>query len=258
MAIPEAITSRDNQRLINARKVRDGGVRELIFVEGKRLVGEAVSADLKIEECFVAEGFDDRVLVESVGTNAPVFELSDRLFKTIADTASPQGIIAIARRPTTDFDQTTVGSLVVFLQDVNNPANLGAVLRTAEAAGVSAVITSPGSADAFSPRSLRAAMGSAFRLRVEQGMDMAKAVAFARTREMRIVATNPESGILHTANDWTQPTLVVFGSEAHGLSAEELAMCDASVRIPLTTGVESLNLAVAAGIILFEAKRQNS
>lgn len=262
MAIPEAITSRDNRRLVNARKVRDGGIRELIFIEGKRLAAEALSAGLVIDECLVAESFGDVELAERIGSKAPVFTVPDKLFKTIVDTTNPQGIVVLAERPKSGFlhrdDLPLDASPFVFLKDVNNPSNLGAILRTAEAAGAGGVIASPGSADAFSPKSLRAAMGSAFRMGIEQGISMAKAVEWARSRGIRVVATDPENGVDHTANDWTVPTLVIFGSEAHGLAEEEIALCDASIRISIADGVESLNLAASAAVILFEARRQSA
>ncbi len=262
MAIPEAITSRDNRRLINARKVRDGGIRELIFIEGKRLAAEALSAGLVIDECLVAESFGELELVDRITSIAPVFEVPDKLFKTIVDTANPQGIVVLAQRPKSGFlhrqDLPLDSSPFVFLKDVNNPSNLGAILRTGEAVGAGGVITSPNSADAFSPKSLRASMGSAFRMEIEQGISLLKAVEWARSRGFRVVGTDPDNGIDHTINDWTGPTLVIFGSEAHGLTSEELAMCDSSVRIAIADGIESLNLAASAAVILFEARRQLS
>jgi len=262
MAIHEAIGSGDNRRLINARKVRDGGIRELIFIEGKRLAAEALSADLVIDECLVAESFGKSDLVDQIASKAPVFEVPDKLFKTIVDTTNPQGIVVLALRPKSGFlhrdDLPLDASPFVFLKDVNNPSNLGAIMRTAEAAGAGGVITSTNSADAFSPKSLRAAMGSAFRMCIEQGITLSKAVEWARSRGIRVVGTDPDDGIDHTANEWSSPTLVIFGSEAHGLTSEEFAMCDASVRISIADGVESLNLAASAAVILFEARRQIS
>ncbi|MEQ1642514.1 MAG: RNA methyltransferase [Pyrinomonadaceae bacterium] len=262
MAIPEAITSRDNRRLVNARKVRDGDIRELIFIEGKRLAAEALSAGLIIDECLVGESFAESSLVARISSKAPVFTVPDKLFRTMVDTTNPQGIVVLAQRPKAGFlhrdDLPLDASPFVFLKDVNNPSNLGAILRTAEAAGAGGVITSPNSADAFSPKSLRAAMGSAFRMGIEQGISLLKAVEWARSRGIRVVGTDPENGVDHAANNWTIPTLVIFGSEAHGLTSEELAMCDSSVRIAIVDGVESLNLAASAAVILFEARRQLS
>lgn len=262
MAIPEAITSRDNRRLINARKVRDGGIRELIFIEGKRLAAEALSAGLVIDECLVADSFGESDLVDEIASHAPVFEVPDNLFRTIVDTTNPQGIVVLAQLPRSGFlhrdDLPLDASPFVFLKDVNNPSNLGAILRTAEAAGAGGIITSPNSADSFSPKSLRAAMGSAFRIGIEHGISLSKAVEWARSRGIRVVGTDPANGIDHAANDWSSPTLLIFGSEAHGLTGEELAMCDSSVRIAIADGVESLNLAASAAVILFEARRQIS
>lgn len=101
-------------------------------------------------------------------------------------------------------------------------------------------------------------MGSAFRLPVIENIDLEDAVEWALNKGVQVVATNPDSGRDHTSTNWTLPTLVLFGSEAHGLTEDEIGLAGESVRIPLASGVESLNIAVSAGIIFFEAQRQNN
>lgn len=260
----EKITSRDNRRLVYARKVRDGGVPEKIFIEGKRLAAEAVRSGITIDECFVVEGFRDRELRRSVeGRTANIAEVSEKSFHTVADTIQPQGIVLIARRPRglPEGIEGRLGRsvlpLVVFLNEINNPSNLGAVLRTAEAAGVAGVVVSQNSADVFSPKALRASMGASFRIAIWENAHFEEAMNWANAMNLIVTAADVSASVIYLDTDWQVPRLLLFGSEAHGLSKSELFSSEDRVRIPLDNHVESLNLAVSAGIILFEARRQN-
>ena len=260
----EKIMSRDNRRLVNARKVRDGKAREQIFVEGRRLVEEALRSELVIDGCFVVDSFHDKELLEAIAKRTNQFaEIPEKLFASIADTQQPQGIILIAKRPKTDAE--TIGSnlgpdalpIVIFLNEINNPSNLGAIMRTAEAARVGGVIVSNGSADVFSPKALRAAMGSSFRLPIWENAGFDEVLLWAKERKLTATAADIAAANVYTQIDWKKPRLLIFGSEAHGLGDIELEKIDGKIRIPMGNTVESLNLAVSAGIILFEAKRQN-
>lgn len=255
----DKITSRDNGRLVNARKIRDGKNRSCVFIEGRRLALEALRSEIEIAECLISDEFDDHELVNAIRERTDnVSIVAGRLFKTIADTSEPQGIVIIAKRP--DAKQFNIKAaklpLVIFLNEINNPSNLGAILRTAEAAGIAGVIVSANSADVFSPRSIRAAMGSSFRVRIWENAEFDEVMAWARERELRTTAADNSAAENYTEIDWKQPRLLIFGSEAHGLSREKLASVDEKLLIPMENGVESLNLGVSAGIILFEAKRQ--
>jgi len=261
----EKITSRDNSRLAAARKVRDGKDRTRIFIEGRRLVEEAVRSELDIDECFVSDGFRGDNLIEAVSRRTSrIVELPERIFGTIVDTNQPQGIVLLARRPETSSDaiesliKSSMTPTVVLLKSVNNPSNLGAILRTAEAAGVAGVITSEGSADAFSPKALRAAMGSAFRLPVWESVAFDDVIEWAKERNFITTATDISASANYTEVNWKLPRLLIFGSEAHGLDESELSVVDETIRIAMSSNVESLNLAVAAGVVLFEAKRQQA
>src|SRR5688572_11741963 len=173
MREPERISSRDNRRLSNARAVRDGRAKAQIFIEGKRLAEEAIRSGLEIEECFLVEGFADGELGSRAAERADrVFELPENLFRSIADTERSQGIILLAGRPASSRKrvESVVGAspipIVIMLKEINNPLNLGAILRTAEAAGVAGVVISKNSADVFSAKALRSAMGASFRIPV--------------------------------------------------------------------------------------------
>lgn len=258
----EHITSRDNRRLMNARRVRDGKVGDFVFIEGKRLAKEALRSRLEIVECFVTETFsDDESVIEVEKQNAFIAGLSDKLFRSIADTDSPQGIVLIAKRPSSpkklEVDKSGL-PILLYLSEINNPSNLGAVLRTAEAAGVTNVLISKNSADPFSSKALRASMGSTFRLKIKLGYEFSDISTLARDSNLITTGADASATISYTDVDWTRPRMLIIGSEAHGLVAEHKKTPDELVCIPMANEVESLNLAVSVGVILFEAKRQNS
>ena len=254
MVAEQLITSRDNGRLMAARRVRDGRDKFRIFIEGRRLAEEAVSAGLKITECFLSDEFEDAGLVASI--DAPTFRMSAKVFKTVADTETPQGIILVAERAERVREVVADLPITIFLSEVNNPSNLGAIIRTAEAAGVGHVILSKGSADPYSPKALRASMGSAFRLGILEGATIEDAVSVAHHKGGVVTGSSLDGAASYLDIDWLRPRMLVFGSEAHGLSDGERKHLDETIRIPMTSDIESLNLAVSAGIILFEARRQ--
>jgi len=262
------ITSRDNQRLKLARKVRDGDVEDLIFVEGVRLAEEVLRSNLKLSEVLYTESFADtergRELLKQL-QNFDFAEVSQNIFDSLADTKSSQGIIVICEKPETDkhFIETNLLSgkklpLVILLHRINNPANLGAILRTAEAVNVSGVIMTKDSADAFSPKALRGAMGASLRLAFWTDADFFEVLEWAKAKDLISVCADVKAVKSYLEINWKTPRLLIFGSEAHGLSAEEREKIDEDLLIPMDNNVESLNLAVSCGVILFEAKRQIS
>lgn len=264
MLDPVQITSRDNRRLVELRKLRNGNAGERIFLEGRRLIEEALKSGVRLHELYFADSFEDRELLDRVLERvAFAAELPGRIFDSIADTNSPQGLIVTSERPDYQLadlcSRVEAGSLplVIMLAGVNNPSNLGAIVRTAEAADAAGVIVSRGSADAFSPKALRAGMGSSLRLPVITGLGLEEVVAWANENTFTIVATEAVSATAYTEFDWRRRNIVVFGSEAHGVGNDVKQHAAKSVKIPMLNGVESLNLGVSAGIILYEATRQN-
>ena len=258
------ITSKDNARLRLARSVRDGRDRSAIFVEGRRLISELLRSPLKLLSVFISEETHhkyEELVGELVKISAgEIFMVGSRIFESITDTENSQGIIVLADRPKPHdlVAEASHNGLFVYLKKVNNPSNLGAVIRTAEASGAAGLITSPGSSDAYSPKSLRASMGSAFRLPIFTNLGMADTIRILKGRQVRTVAADISGKRSYIETDWRGGRLLVLGSEADGLDVEELKLVDEIVVIPMENGVESLNLAVSAGIVLFEAKRQRT
>ncbi len=261
------INSRDNQFVRAARAVRDGKQRELIFVEGARLCHEAARAGLVIDTVFLTEQFMSEPryaeLVQALSDSAYHMRIvGERVLDSISDTKTPQGIVLLARRPSTQMDvlenAIEKAPLLVVLHRVSNPSNAGSILRTAEAAGACGAITTVGSIDIFSPKALRGAMGSSFRLPVWTGADYAEALAWCRAHEIKIVATDVRAVRLYSDFDWTKPAALVVGAEANGLTMDEATQADEAVRIPMCSPVESLNVGVATAVMLYEAMRQRS
>jgi RNA methyltransferase, TrmH family len=261
------ITSRDNSLLMLARAVRDGRNSEYIFVEGLRLCEEALRSALHIKAVIVSEELlrkerVARVIAELSRASQRNASVSEKLLESISYTKTPQGIVVLARRPESSEARLSrsidKNSLLVVMHQINNPVNVGAILRTAEAAGVSGVIATRNTSDPFSPKSLRGAMGSAFRLPIWTGSDYADVIAWCRQRAIETICADAEATLPYTDLDWTRASALIMGPESTGLSDAETKSASQIVSIPMHGAVESLNVSVAAGILLFEAARQRS
>jgi TrmH family RNA methyltransferase len=261
------ITSRDNSLLRQARAVRDGKVDDLIYVEGLRLCVEALRSKLELEAVIVSEELlrkdkAAKAIAEISQASRRTASVSEKLLESISYTKTPQGIVVLASRPESSRERLDVSlkknALLVVLHQINNPVNVGAILRTAEAAGANGVIATTNTSDPFSPKSLRGAMGSAFRLPIWRNADFTEAVDWCRKRNIALVGTAAQATMKHTDWTWTRATALVLGPESTGLSTGELQTMDQTVSIPMHGAVESLNVSVAAGILLYEAARQRS
>jgi TrmH family RNA methyltransferase len=259
------IISRDNSLLRQVRAVRDGKVDELIYVEGLRLCEEALRSRLVIEAVIVSEELlrKERVAggIDELSQAAKRFgSVSEKLLESVSYTKTPQGIIVLAERPQSSESRLAAeldaSPLLVVLHQINNPVNVGAILRTSEAAGAAGVITTKNTSDPFSPKSLRGAMGSAFRLPIWSGPSYAETIDWCRQRGIATICADVEATTAYTEIDWRGPSALILGPESTGLTAEELALANQRVSIPMKGMAESLNVAVAAGVLLFEASRQ--
>jgi TrmH family RNA methyltransferase len=261
------ITSRDNALVKHARAVRDGRVRELIFVEGIRLCEEAVNASLAIQDVICSEKLagDERgvrLLDDLKSVSRQTTFVSPSVFASISDTKTPQGILALASRPETDrsalIRNALEAPLIVIMHRINNPSNAGAILRASEAAGTSAAILTEGTTDIFSPKALRGAMGSSFRLPLWTGARFQEALDWCVEHRIHTVCADLRAERTHTEINWVRPSALILGAEATGLTTAEMLAADEAMRIPMREPVESLNVAVAAAIVLYEAARQRA
>lgn len=257
------ITSPANERLKQARRVRDGREPELVFVEGERLIDECLQAELWLAACFHAPELSARaqnIVAELAQRQCPLFPTAEAVLATVSDTVNTQGLIVLAQRPATTLKRVLSarnrGALFVALDAVQDPGNLGTIIRTAEAGGAGGVIALSGSVETFAPKTLRSAMGSAFRLPLVGEVGVDELLIEAAAAGLTLVVTEAQAETIYSDYDWRQPTLVVFGNEARGVRAELRERAAARLRIPLRAPVESLNVAAAAAAMLFEAARQ--
>jgi RNA methyltransferase, TrmH family len=263
--LPEVISSRDNSLLRLARSVRDGKTRDLIFVEGVRLCEEALRSGLSIDAVIVSSELAPKEkaasLISKLGNvSNRIATVSEKLLESISYTKTPQGIVLLASRPESSQEHLaanqTQPSLIVFIHRINNPVNVGALLRTAEAAGATGAIATQNTTDPFSPKSLRGAMGSAFRLPIWFGATYAEALAWCTERGVQTICADVHAQTSYDKVDWLKPSALILGPESSGLSREEIDAANQAVRIPMKESAESLNVAVAGGILLYEALRQ--
>src|SRR5690349_15230743 len=200
----QIIASRDNSLLRQARAVRDGKIDELIYVEGLRLCEEAQRSNLDIEVVIVSEELlrKERAassIEELSRVSKRTASVSEKLLESISYTKTPQGIVVLAERPESSearlAESVEANPLLVVLHQINNPVNVGAILRTAEAAGATGVITTKNTSDPFSPKSLRGAMGSAFRLPIWRDAEFSEAVAWCRAKQIALVGTDADASL---------------------------------------------------------------
>jgi TrmH family RNA methyltransferase len=251
------ITSIQNERVKYARSLVRRRARERegrFLVEGTRLVEEMVRAGVRPALVFYTQGW---AAAPSVRPLLPYLDVadegawpvSDAVLAACADTEMPQGVVAVA--PEVRFPPRP--GLILILDGLRDPGNLGTTLRSAEAAGVGQVLLTPGSVDAFSPKVVRSAMGAHFRLPVA---DLEWPAIPERVAGRPVWLADARGERPYDAIDWSAPAALIVGGEAAGAGAEASALATGRICIPMRGGVESLNAAMAATVILFEAARQ--
>ncbi|HEV2298726.1 MAG TPA: RNA methyltransferase [Candidatus Acidoferrales bacterium] len=258
------ITSRENHWLKLFRAALQSSRQEdsRVGLEGARLVAEAVRSGLAIEAILTSTSAERALgsLLAQLDRPALVLRTTDKLFASVAGTETPQGIAALVKPRQFVFDDLLHGvPLVVVLARVQDPGNVGTILRSAEALGASGAIAARGTAHPYAPKAMRASAGSALRLPVVSGIAIPVALTQLRVSGVRIVAatsSNNPAALLPDALNFRGPVALLIGNEGGGLPAEVERSADALVRIPLAEPVDSLNAAVAASLLLYEAARQ--
>jgi TrmH family RNA methyltransferase len=265
----EYISSIHNASIKKIRALKKRASREklgLAFIEGKRLVSDAVAAGGLVRELYVAERFYRSGAYGDLEGDArraglvPVM-VADPVFDLIADTGSPQGILAVigflAYSPDDLLGRGTGGSRVLVMDGIGDPGNAGTMIRTAEAAGFTGVAMSEGCVDLYSPKTLRATMGSALRVPIATGVRLEGWLPALRRRGITVFAASPDVGKSCFGRGFaSNDVALVVGSEAAGVSEQIRRLCDCEICVPMIGGPESLNVAVAAGIIMYEALRR--
>jgi TrmH family RNA methyltransferase len=230
----------------------------LLLIEGTNLIEAACHADYKLDIIFYTERWQQnhQPLCRIIAEQEVRIELvSPEVLKAIATTVNPDGVVAIAPRPITETAPTlkTVGLALERLQD---PGNLGTIIRTAAATRADGLWLSADSVDFYSPKVLRASVGQWFRLPVVTNQNLSQLTQQQQQQGVQIIATTSKATKTYWEVDFTRPSLILLGNEGAGLSSELIDLADIQIKIPLANQVESLNVAVASALLLYEAQRQ--
>jgi TrmH family RNA methyltransferase len=236
--------------------------REGAFVvEGVQPVWRAIEAGWHVQTLLVVPArLPDSaagMVAEQRAAGTRIVELAEHLAARVADRDTPPGLLAVVSARTTSLDElpVTPGSVYVALSEVGNPGNLGTVIRTADAVGAEAVILVGDTADELAPAAVKASMGSLFAVPVARARDADALFAWAGATGVEVVATSGYAEQDHWSGPYATPVVVLLGSEGEGLSPEQIGRADRVVRIPMVGTAESLNLAVAAALMLYEVRR---
>ncbi len=242
-----------------ARKARYRKESGLFVVEGPKMAGE-LPGDW-VECLYMTETFlqTHRELAQRLRSQHKVEMVTDEVLKAMSVTETPQGILAVARQRRYGMNDVLKGSgraLIVILETLQDPGNLGTILRTAEGAGASGIIMDRGTADIYNPKVVRSTMGAVFRMPFVYVDDLKETLGQLKQAGIRLYAAHLEGASDYDQEDYTGDIGFLIGNEAKGLSGEIAAMADRRITIPMAGNVESLNAAVAASILMFEAARQ--
>ncbi len=250
------ITSKDNPliKLITSLQVSANARKEhnLFVLEGLRICDDAVTCGVVFERLIVSDTAYDKynVFIENLSKSAKeCYKIPDKLFTKISDTTSPQGIIAIAKMPQNNTQIRKQGRYIA-LENINDPSNLGAISRTAEALGVSGMILSKGCVDPYSPKSLRASMGTLLRMPLIVFDNFALDIKKSGLKSYACVVEGQATSITNVT--FTDGTIIMIGNEANGLTEEAKTLADSKITIKMSGKSESLNASVAAAISIWE------
>lgn len=268
---PATITSLQNLRVKEAVKLRDRKGREQqgrILIEGVREISRAVAAGVEIVEAFVCESLCEAPpAADLLGElrrrkEVSLLSVSEQVMEKLAFGNRQEGLIAIANPPRKTLDDLAVvlqklatPPLIAVVEGVEKPGNLGAILRTADAAGVSGLIVASGGTDLFNPNAIRASLGAIFTVPVCSATSL-DTLHWLRGQKLQVFVTRVESGQTYGTADFTVPSAIVLGSEARGVSTHWTGNGITPVSLPMLGSVDSLNLSATAAILFYEALRQ--
>ena len=250
------ISSKDNKifrlcQQLSHKKYRDK--LGLYLIEGENLLEEAVKNGAGIKTVLMCQDYRGSLF----GTEDKSFCLSDKLFEQLAQTETTQGIMAVVEKPELSPDRflDRGGGNFIVLDRLQDPGNIGTILRTADAAGYELAIVMKGTADVFSPKAVRAATGSLFRMPVVFMDSVDELMEFTRAAGKKLVATCFDTDRYYYDENLREDIALIIGNEGSGISRELIECSDLKIKIPMHGNIESLNASVAAGILMYEAVR---
>lgn len=251
------ITSSKNEKFkyfksLKTKKARS--LNEQFAVEGIKSVRDAIGAGADIDAILVSAEFYEKQSLD-IPTDLSIYVIGNEIFASLSDTEAPQGIIAVINQREKEL-LPDLQKAYIYCDKIQDPGNLGTIIRTADAAGFGGVILSDGCVEMYNPKTVRASMGSFFNIDVFDGISADRLLMMKSLGFSVVCGVLSDNSVCYTDADFTKPTVVVVGNEANGISDEVKKLSDVDIKIPIDGAAESLNAAIAAAIIMYEVNRQ--
>ncbi len=246
------ITSKDNDKIREIKKLKQKKYRKNKYiVEGTKMVEEAINENVDIELIVVRSGF----YVEFDFSKYNSIEVTEKIFNELTDVVSPQGILAIINKKIDKDIIDTTDEYIIALDGIQDPGNLGTIIRTADAAGLKQIIISKDTVDAYSPKVVRSTMGAIYRVSIIEVDSLSDTLNKLKNKGFQVVTTQLDTDKSIYDIDYSKK-VVVIGNEANGVSEDVKGIADINVKIPMIGRTESLNASVATSIMIYEYVRQ--
>ncbi len=267
----QVISSKDNEFIKHVKKLKDKKYRDLnkeYIIEGIKLIKEAIEEKVNIKQIVICDNCQNTdVIPRDLMYEIAKFEcvyVTDKIFKSITEVNTPQGIMAIIGRNIANISEAMDISeneidysqdIIVALDDIQDPGNLGTILRTVDSVGLNQILVSKGTADCYNPKVVRSTMGAIFRVKIIECNDLEKTLREIKKRKFKLIVTSlqTEKSLYDVKFD---KKVIVIGNEANGVGSKIQDMADEKIKIPMLGKTESLNASVATGIVLYEYVRQ--
>lgn len=261
------IISKDNsnvklyQKLVTSKKARDE--HNMFTLEGVRLIYEAITENLELHCVFVAESVSEKYgealnLLEEKNMSSKIFYISDEISKKLSDTINPQGIYAICKKLDKLFSADTIinNGKYIILNNLQDPGNIGTIIRTADAVGIDGIVLTDNCCDIYNPKVIRSTMGSIFRMNLWNICETEQVINIFKNKNiMTFAAVIDTDAVSLTKCDFSGGTAVIIGNEGNGLPKQISNLCDIKLTIKMNGNINSLNAAMASGIIMWEMFR---
>lgn len=258
----QVITSKDNDIVKKIRKLKDKKYRDelgVYVIEGIKVIEEAINENVEIEKIVICEDCtEDSIIPQKLMYAIAKYNciyVSKKVFEVLTDVVAPQGILAIVRRPEKNEKIDYNAELILALDGIQDPGNLGTILRTADSVNLNQIIVTKNTADCYNPKVVRSTMGAILRIKIIETESLVNTLKEAKKNKFKIVATSLDTQNNIYDIDYNKKVIVI-GNEANGVTKEVQSMADNKVKIPMLGKTESLNASVATGIMLYEYVRQ--
>ena len=258
----QVITSKENETIKNIKKLKDKKFRDeagLYIIEGIKMIEEAIEEKASIkkilicEECLTTGDLEQKILYEIAKYDC--IYVNSKVYNFLTDVVAPQGIMAVVEKPSKDTEIDYSEDIILALDGIQDPGNLGTILRTADSVKLKQIIVTKNTADSYNPKLVRSTMGAILRIKIIETEDLAKTLKEAKKNKFKIVATSLDTNESIYDISYNKKVIVI-GNEANGVSKEIQELADNRVKIPMLGKTESLNASVATGIMLYEYVRQ--